>query len=86
MSRFKSLFTAGLLGATLMLASIGAVSADVTVGVNENNGQGPRNDNCVGLVSSAFTGNGANVREEARAGERGEVIREFHDREVPCGL
>lgn len=77
MSRVKSVLSAGLLGATLALAGIGGASADPVMQPNDNNGNGPKTDNCIGVHSAMWTGNGVVVREQAKSGQRSELVHEF---------
>ena len=74
MSRVKSMLTAGLLGVTLTMSGIGVASAE-GAGWNENNGNGPKTENCVALASAVRTGNGHEIRDRAAHSVRGDEIK-----------
>ena len=79
MSRAKSLVSAGLLAATLALASIVGASADTTLEPNINNGNGPKTENCQGVHSALWTGNGSVIRYQAEWGQRSDLVHIFLD-------
>jgi len=70
--------------AAATLISSAAFAANAEIKDQGTKSQG----NCVGVASSAFTGNGAVVSEQAKSGQRAENVATFKelDRQGDCGL
>jgi hypothetical protein len=70
--------------AAAMLVSGAAFAASAEIKEQGTKSQG----SCVGVASSAFTGNGAAVSEQAKSGQRSENVQTFKelDRNGNCGL